>query len=205
MPCSGFTFAEFIKSLIPLAADASARRFDVQRELMRLLVPLSAHPRAGALLAKDFSKLVECIETVPVESSTMIAAMAVASNLAFFDSWDSSAAAGFCSLVAGVLFEGDTETLVETTRALGNITRTAIGRSACTSERVDEVMAALANHVDDRVRFNAVGCLINLSSDADWRCGECAAAVRGVVESGIEHDDEEMGEAVRALRANLAL
>jgi hypothetical protein len=55
------------------------------------------------------------------------------------------------------------------------------------------------------VRFNAVGCLINLSSDADWRCGECAAAVRGVVESGIEHYDEEMGEAVRALRANLAL
>ena len=68
----------------------------------------------------------------------------------------------------GILFNdaSPTEALVEATRALGNVSRTLAGCSACRAHRIDEVVCALLIHADARIVYNCLGVVTNLSAIA---------------------------------------
>ncbi|CBH17212.1 uncharacterized protein TEOVI_000384800 [Trypanosoma equiperdum] len=67
-------------------------------------------------------------------------------------------------MLAGVLFDGDTEATVEATRVLGNICLTNAGRDWMESNRCDEVCVVFLGHEDPRVVYNCFGVLLNLTA-----------------------------------------
>ncbi|KEG06401.1 hypothetical protein DQ04_14101010 [Trypanosoma grayi] len=67
-------------------------------------------------------------------------------------------------ILAGVLFDGDTEATVEATRVLGNMSLTNAGRDWMESCRCDEVCVVFLGHEDPRIVYNCFGVLLNLTA-----------------------------------------
>ncbi|RNF00248.1 hypothetical protein TraAM80_07708 [Trypanosoma rangeli] len=67
-------------------------------------------------------------------------------------------------ILAGVLFDGDTEAAVEATRILGNMSLTNVGRDWMESNRCDEVCIVFLGHEDPRIVYNCFGVLLNLTA-----------------------------------------
>ncbi|KAG8345399.1 hypothetical protein ERJ75_000331200 [Trypanosoma vivax] len=67
-------------------------------------------------------------------------------------------------ILAGVMFDGDTEATVEATRALGNISLTNAGRDWIELNRCDEVCIVFLGHEDPRIVYNCFGVLLNLTA-----------------------------------------
>ncbi|ORC91542.1 uncharacterized protein TM35_000051380 [Trypanosoma theileri] len=105
---------------------------------------------------------------------TFILTLMCMSNLSFFfDALDKTekghealvdiyATVGF--ILAGVLFDGDTEATVEATRILGNMSLTNAGRDWMETNRCDEVCIVFLGHEDPRIVYNCFGVLLNLTA-----------------------------------------
>lgn len=105
---------------------------------------------------------------------TFIYTLMCLSNLSFFFNSAEKTEGGSEALVklyatvgfilAGVIFDGDTEATVEATRVLGNMCLTNAGRDWMESNRCDEVCIVFLGHEDPRIVYNCFGVLLNLTA-----------------------------------------
>jgi hypothetical protein len=77
-------------------------------------------------------------------------------------------------IVAGLLFEGDVEAMVEATRILGNVSGTHAGREWIERNKCDEVCIIFLGHEDYRVVYNCFGVILNLTATDHCRIAEDA-------------------------------
>ncbi|RNF23761.1 uncharacterized protein Tco025E_02721 [Trypanosoma conorhini] len=120
--------------------------------------------------------LVEFVKDLDVQKwhLTFIYTLMCLSNLSFFFDALEKTEGGKEALVeiyatvglvlAGVLFDGDTEATVEATRILGNMSLTNMGRDWMESNRCDEVCIVFLGHEDPRIVYNCFGVLLNLTA-----------------------------------------
>merc|ERR1712113_270087 len=72
-----------------------------------------------------------------------------------------------CRLFRPLLLESyNVEALIETARALGNLSRHADARRCMATLRIDEILVILLDHHSSDLVFSVSGVLINLGSDA---------------------------------------
>ncbi|RNF15780.1 hypothetical protein TcG_06762 [Trypanosoma cruzi] len=120
--------------------------------------------------------LVEFLKDLDVKKwhLTFIYTLMCLSNLSFFFDAVERMEGGKVALVeiymtaglilAGILFDGDTEATVEATRILGNMSLTNAGRDWMESYRCDEVCIVFLGHEDPRIVYNCFGILLNLTA-----------------------------------------
>merc|ERR1712066_949626 len=72
-----------------------------------------------------------------------------------------------CRLFRPLLLESyNVEALIETARALGNLSRHADARHCMASLRLDEILVILLDHNSSDLVYSVSGVLVNLGSDA---------------------------------------
>lgn len=152
---------------------------EVLVKLVRLLANIAISASAGAILAASSAavnplmdmlgakRIGECEELVlnVVAATTNLLFYDVPSNLLFQDENKQL----LCRLFRPLLLESyNTEALVETARALGNLSRHDDETRACIAGlRLDEILVILLDHDNRDLVFYVCGALVNLAADPE--------------------------------------
>merc|ERR1719199_1546645 len=97
--------------------------------------------------------------------------VAAGTNLLFYDSpsillFTEDNKKLLCRLFRPLLLESyNVEALIETARALGNLSRHADARACMSEIRLDEILVILLDHDDRDLVFYVCGALVNLAAD----------------------------------------
>jgi hypothetical protein len=171
---------------------AAAPQHDAPRSLLRVLANATCNSKGGKLLAAgslplELAAFVGRCDMDAAPDTALLALTALA-NLTFYisDSAGDAVDALLAALLpplAALLFHTNVEGTVEAARVLGNLSGLAAGRAAIAAHRVDEIVAALLAHYDDRVVYNCLGVVTNLSGDAEWAAAQDVAVARDLTAS----------------------
>ena len=110
-------------------------------------------------------------------------------------------------LMVALMLDNNTEGVVESTRIMGNISAVQCGLGWMESHRVDELLLALCQHPDRRVRYNCVGTLLNLTAQEAPKLLLDRAASQMLQEAAerlAQEEDPEMGPLVQLLQKQAA-
>jgi hypothetical protein len=151
---------------------------EVLVKLVRLLANIAISPSAGAVLASSSAvvdPLMDMLGTKRITDSEELVLNVVSAitNLLFYDVPSNILGQDenkqlLCRLFRPLLLESyNEEALVETTRALGNLSRYEDARRCMTELRLDEILVILLNHHDRDLVFYVCGALVNLAADPE--------------------------------------
>jgi hypothetical protein len=185
-----------------LARFATPSQSGVRDMLLRLMLRLSTDRRfVGG--ANQTTVLTDVVENHFAGETVL--ALACLANITYFDAWDDQDSHVLCQCVLGVLFDENTDLVLEATRALGNISKRASSRSTCVDLRIPEVLVELSAHPDPRIVFNAMGALLNFTADPQWtKTNE--SPLRAMMQARQQdwEDQDELLELIHALQHNVA-
>ncbi|CAE7762566.1 Armc2, partial [Symbiodinium microadriaticum] len=151
---------------------------EVLVKLVRLLANIAISPDAGATLAASSAvvdPLLDMLGAKKISDSEelVLNVVAAVTNLLFYDVpsnmlFQEESKQLLCRLFRPLLLESyNVEALVETARALGNLSRHADARKCMVSLRLDEILAILLDHDDRDLVFYSCGALVNLAADPE--------------------------------------
>jgi len=151
---------------------------EVLVKLVRLLANIAISPDAGATLAASSAvvdPLLDMLGAKRISDSEelVLNVVAAVTNLLFWDVpsnmlFQEESKQLLCRLFRPLLLESyNVEALVETARALGNLSRHADARKCMVSLRLDEILAILLDHDDRDLVFYSCGALVNLAADPE--------------------------------------
>lgn len=158
---------------------ATASEFEeVLVKLVRLLANVAISPSAGPTLAASSAvsePLLDMLGAKRISDSEELVLNVVAAitNLLFYDVpanllFHEESKQLLCRLFRPLLLESyNVEALVETARALGNLSRHADARRCMASLRLDEILVILLDHDDRDLVFYSCGALVNLAADSE--------------------------------------
>lgn len=198
---------------------------DVLMKLARLVANLAISPAVGTLIASDpgfVEPLLLILETKRLDQSAELLLHAVAgvSNLFFYDAPSSLLFQEQSQQVLGRAFcrllqKSDREAaLIETARALGNLSRHAGSLPALVEAGVDEV---LARHLEDGrgpqsrdLAYYICGVLVNLASDMDCaarlvRRFRAVPLLAGALQRAALDGDRELQQCIMKVLLNLTM
>lgn len=196
------TFMSQLTELVLKAAHAPTQLpHGVAESAFRIVLQLSQCEKLSRKYGPELLLgMTECVTSSTICGVSTTICLSSISNLTFFGLWfdDECTADRLIVAFLGILFGSDAEMCVEATRALGNITHHSEGCRACIRHRVPEVLAVLSGHEDERIVYNAVGALINLTN-ADSSTHRCALDALSSCMSA----SSEIQELVEKLHQNL--
>lgn len=151
---------------------------EVLVKLVRLLANIAISATAGATLASSSAvvdPLLDMLGAKRISSSEELVLNVVSTitNLSFYDVpsnllFEDENKQLLCRLFRPLLLESyNDEALVETTRALGNLSRDAVARRCMAELRLDEILVILLSHYHRDLVYYVCGVLVNLASDPD--------------------------------------
>jgi len=151
---------------------------EVLVKLVRLLANIAITKSAGETLASSSAvvdPLLDMLGAKRISDSEelVLNVVAAVTNLLFYDVpsnllFQEDSKQLLCRLFRPLLLESyNVEALVETARAIGNLSRHADARRCMASLRLDEVLVILLDHDDRDLVFYACGALVNLGADRD--------------------------------------
>jgi len=151
---------------------------EVLVKLVRLLANIAISPTAGATLASSSAVVDPLLDMLGAkkigESEELVLnVVAAVTNLLFYDVpsnllFQEDNKQLLCRLFRPLLLESyNVEALVETARALGNLSRHADARRCMAGLRIDEILVILLDHDDPGLVFYVCGALVNLAADPE--------------------------------------
>lgn len=159
-------------------ASGSQEVEEVLVKLVRLLANIAISASAGSTLASSSAVVDPLLDMLGAKrigdsEELVLNVVAAVTNLLFYDVpsnllFQEDNKQLLCRLLRPLLLESyNVEALVETTRALGNLSRHADARRCMASLRLDEILVILLDHDDRDLVFYACGALVNLAADPD--------------------------------------
>lgn len=151
---------------------------EVLVKLVRLLANVAISDEAGPTLASS-SAVVEPLldmlgaKRISESEELVLNVVAAITNLLFYDVpsnllFQEDTKQLLCRLFRPLLLESyNIEALIESARALGNLSRHADARQCMSSLRLDEILVILLDHDDRDLAFYACGALVNLAADPE--------------------------------------
>jgi len=158
---------------------ASAREVDeVLVKLVRLLANIAISSSAGATLASSSAVVDPLLDMLGAKrigdsEELVLNVVAAVTNLLFYDVpsnllFQEDSKQLLCRLFRPLLLESyNVEALIETARALGNLSRHADVRHCMANLRIDEILVILLDHDDRDLVYYVCGALVNLAADPD--------------------------------------
>ncbi|CAE8661374.1 unnamed protein product, partial [Polarella glacialis] len=151
---------------------------EVLVKLVRLLANIAISASAGATLSSSSAVVDPLLDMLGAKrigdsEELVLNVVAAVTNLLFYDVpsnllFQEDNKQLLCRLFRPLLLESyNVEALVETARALGNLSRHADARRCMASLRLDEILVILLDHDDRDLVFYACGALVNLGADPD--------------------------------------
>jgi len=151
---------------------------EVLVKLVRLLANIAISATAGSTLASSSAVVDPLLDMLGAkrisESEELVLnVVAAVTNLLFYDVpsnllFQEENKQLLCRLFRPLLLESyNVEALIETTRALGNLSRHADARRCMGGLRLDEILVILLDHDDRDLVFYVCGALVNLAADPD--------------------------------------
>jgi hypothetical protein len=149
---------------------------EVLVKLVRLLANIAISPSVGAVLASSSAVVDPLLDMLGakriVDSEELVLnVVSAVTNLLFYDVPSNLLIQEenktlLCRLFRPLLLESyNEEALMETARALGNLSRHEDARRCITDLRVDEILVILLNHHDRDLVYYICGALVNLATD----------------------------------------
>jgi len=157
-------------------SDGPGEEEEVLLKLVRLLANVAINPSVGVAIASSSAAvdpLLDILGSKRIEESEELVLNVVAAltNLLFHDSpsnvlYENENKQLLCRLFRPLLLESyNVEALIETARALGNLSRHADARRFMATLRLDEILTILLDHDDSDLVFFACGALVNFGAD----------------------------------------
>lgn len=151
---------------------------EVLVKLVRLLANIAISPSAGAVLASSSAVVDPLLDMLGAKrigdsEELVLNVVSAVTNLLFYDTPANLLTQPenkqlLCRLFRPLLLESyNEEALVETARALGNLSRHDDARRCMTELRLDEIIVILLNHHDRDLVFYVCGALVNLATDPE--------------------------------------
>lgn len=151
---------------------------DVLVKVVRLIANIAISSSAGATLASSSAvvdPLLDMLGSKRIGDSEELVLNVVAAitNLLFYDVpsnllFQDDNKKLLCRLFRPLLLESyNVEALVETARALGNLSRHSDARRSMSELRLDEILVILLDHDDRDLVFYVCGALVNLAADSE--------------------------------------
>lgn len=151
---------------------------EVLVKLVRLLANIAISPSIGSILASSSAvvdPLLDMLGAKRISDSEelVLNVVSAVTNLLFYDVPSNLLIQEenkqlLCRLFRPLLLESyNEEALMETARALGNLSRHEDARRSMTDLRVDEILVILLSHHDRDLVFYVCGALVNLATDPD--------------------------------------
>uniref|UniRef100_A0A7S4SBQ2 C2H2-type domain-containing protein n=1 Tax=Alexandrium monilatum TaxID=311494 RepID=A0A7S4SBQ2_9DINO len=151
---------------------------EVLVKLVRLLANMAISTTAGSTLASSSAVVDPLLDMLGAkrigESEELVLnVVAAVTNLLFYDVpsnllFQEDSKQLLCRLFRPLLLESyNVEALIETARALGNLSRHADARKCMATLRLDEILVILLDHEDRDLVFYVCGALVNLAADPD--------------------------------------
>jgi len=149
---------------------------EVLVKLVRLLANMSINTSAGPILAASSAAVDPLLDMLGAKrisdsEELVLNVVAAITNLLFYDEpsnllFHEEHKPLQCRLFRPLLLESyNIEALIETARALGNLSRHADVRECMVSLRLDEILVILLDHEDRDLVFYVCGALVNLGAD----------------------------------------
>mmetsp|Transcript_103040 Transcript_103040/g.204529 ORF Transcript_103040/g.204529 Transcript_103040/m.204529 type:complete len:920 (+) Transcript_103040:163-2922(+) len=149
---------------------------EVLVKLVRLLANVSINTSAGPILAASSAVVDPLLDMFGAKrigdsEELVLNVVAAITNLLFYDEpsnllFHEEHKPLQCRLFRPLLLESyNIEALIETARALGNLSRHADVRQCMVSLRLDEILVILLDHEDRDLVFYVCGALVNLGAD----------------------------------------
>jgi hypothetical protein len=149
---------------------------EVLVKLVRLLANMSINTSTGPILAASSAAVDPLLDMLGAKrigdsEELVLNVIAAVTNLLFYDEpsnllFHEEHKPLQCRLFRPLLLESyNIEALVETARALGNLSRHADVRQCMISLRLDEILVILLDHEDRDLVFYVCGALVNLGAD----------------------------------------
>jgi len=189
-------------------------------KLVRLVANVTINPSVGTLVASEASVVEPLLDMLGckrmAESEELVlSVIAALTNLLYYDSetnllFSAENKQLLCRLLRPMLLEAhNVEALIETARALGNLSRHPDARQWISELRVDEALAILLAHGDRDLVFYSCGALVNLAADPQTggrlcREGGLRTKVAAMLHDTLEDDPELLLVGVKVL-SNLRL
>eukprot|EP00928_Gymnodinium_smaydae_P012508 TRINITY_DN14531_c0_g5_i1.p1 TRINITY_DN14531_c0_g5~~TRINITY_DN14531_c0_g5_i1.p1 ORF type:complete len:868 (-),score=193.45 TRINITY_DN14531_c0_g5_i1:100-2646(-) len=157
---------------------ASQEIEEVLVKLVRLVANIAISASAGSTIAScsaAIDPLLEMLGSKSISDSEelVLNVVAAVTNLLFYDVpsnllFQEENKTLLCRLFRPLLLESyNVEALIETARALGNLSRHVEARRCMAQIRVDEILAILLDHDDRDLVFYVCGALVNLAADPE--------------------------------------
>jgi hypothetical protein len=154
---------------------------EVLVKLVRLLANIAITASAGTILASSSAVVDPLLDMLGVKRITeseelVLNVVSAVTNLLFYDVpsnllFQEDNKQLLCRLFRPLLLESyNVEALVETARALGNLSRHADARRCMGELRLDEILVILLDHDERDLVYYVCGALVNLASDP--QCSE---------------------------------
>lgn len=151
---------------------------EVLVKLVRLLANIAISPSIGPVLASSSAVVDPLLDMLGAKrigdsEELVLNVVSAVTNLLFYDVPSNLLMQDenkqlLCRLFRPLLLESyNEEALMETARALGNLSRHEDSRRYMTDLRVDEVLVILLNHHDRDLVYYICGALVNLATDPD--------------------------------------
>jgi len=151
---------------------------EVLVKLIRLLANIAISPSCGSVLASSSAVVDPLLDMLGakriVDSEELVLnVVSAVTNLLFYDVPSNLLTTEenkqlLCRLFRPLLLESyNEEALVETARALGNLSRHEDARRCIAEIRLDEIIVILLNHYSRDLVFYVCGALVNLATDSD--------------------------------------
>jgi len=150
-------------------------REDVVVKLLRVVANLGMHKDVGkhASGSPDLAQILLTIlsrYTMETAEEVVLNAVAALTNLSFYDHPENvilERGTEFLPYMTGVLLSRNTEAVVETARALGNLSRRESTRVHLHQHQGLEALCLLLGHSNRDVVFSVAGALVNLGADPE--------------------------------------
>jgi len=163
---------------------------EVLVKLVRLLANIAINASVGATLASSsacVSPLLDLLSAKQITDSEelVLNVVAAVTNFLFYDTpsnlfFQDSNKPLLCKCLQPLLHAAyNVEALIETTRALGNLSRHADARQYMIDIRLDEALSVLLDHEDRDLVFYVCGVLVNLAAEPSYtsRLVDCCLVV----------------------------
>lgn len=188
-------------------------------KLVRLVANVAISPEAGHSQAQTpviIEVLLGILEqkAMPAAEELVLNATAAITNLLFYDSpqnllFSEGNKERLCRLLRPILLESyNMEAMVESARALGNLSRHPDARRWMYEFRIDEILCILLAHDDRDLVFYVCGALVNMASEPHSVQRLTSGGVRSKLASVLkdaESDDGDLMLCVVKTLANLRL
>mmetsp|Transcript_29641 Transcript_29641/g.83577 ORF Transcript_29641/g.83577 Transcript_29641/m.83577 type:complete len:902 (-) Transcript_29641:164-2869(-) len=193
---------------------------EVLVKLVRLLANIAISASVGTTLASSSAAVDPLLDMLGAKrigdsEELVLNVVATITNLLFYDVpsnlfFQEENKQLLCRLFRPLLLESyNIEALIETTRALGNISRHADARRCMVELRLDEILVILLGHDSRDLVFYVCGALVNLGSDPDCTVrlvGSCPAVQKlGTVLTDAPLDDPALQLVAVKVLTNLSL